>query len=153
MYTNIQPSNALQVTYHDFIRLIVPTAYDLRELFTICSVIPATVVAPNRVYPVRFNLDNVIRETVVIAAAAKLKPHAIQTYIMNLQAESLYLIDPDIQQRICVGLTNYIVRLMEIFTMQNLYESNGSFHWKFHEFNPNTYNITLIRERPNVQHH
>lgn len=150
MQSHQQPKHQLQVTYHNQSRLIIPTGADIRQLFEICSVIPPTVVAPNRVYPVRFDLDRVIRETVAVAAVAKTKQHAIQTYVMGLHAESLYLIDPDIQQRICTGLTNYIVRLMEIFTSQRLYEPNGSFQWKFLELNPNTYNIMLIRDKPYV---
>lgn len=146
MYSN----NQLQITYHDKQRLIVPTGPDLRTLYEICSVIPPTVVAPNRVYPVRFDLDRIVRETVIVAAAARAKSNAIQTYVMGLHAESLYLIDPDIQSRVCEGLTHYIVRLMEIFTSQNLYEPNGSFHWKFHELNPITLNVVLIRDKPYV---
>lgn len=143
-------SLAPQITYHNHVRLIIPTGHDLRELHQVCAAIPPTVVAPNRVYPVRFDIQRIIRDTVAIAAAAKSRTNAIQTYVMNLHAESLYLIDPDIQHQVTTGLTHYIVRLMEIFQSHNLYEPNGSFHWKFHEFNPITFNITLIKERPYV---
>lgn len=138
------------ISYHDYIRLILPTSHDLRELHEVCSAIPPTVVAPTRVYPVKFDIQQVIRDTIPIAASARTRSHAIQAYVMNLHAESLYLIDPAIQQQVSTGITHYIVRLMEIFQSHNLYEPNGSFHWKFHEFNPNTFNITLIKERPYV---
>ena len=110
-------------------QLKLPTSHLMRELYTQCSVIPPSITVGTKIYPVNFNLDKVVADSIHVAGNMENVPGAVENYIKQLSASSLYILTNDMQVQITKAIFTFITEIWKILKTHNLIQPGMPFNY------------------------